>query len=55
MEDIKNSKNFDIEIIQPPMVQLNTPYPSGAYLKSFFQSEFKNLNVVWHDFSNELS
>ena len=54
MEDIKNSKNFDIEIIQPPMVQLNTPYPSGAYLKSFFQSEFKNLNVVWHDFSNEL-
>ena len=51
MEDIKK---FDIEIIQPPMVQLNTPYPSGAYLKSFFQSEFKNLNVVWHDFSNEL-
>ena len=29
----------DILIIQPPLVQLNTPYPAGAYLKSFFQSE----------------
>lgn len=27
----------DILIIQPPLVQLNTPYPAGAYLKSFFQ------------------
>lgn len=25
-------------IIQSPLVQLNTPYPSGAYLKSFFSN-----------------
>ncbi len=24
-------------IIQPPLVQLNTPYPSGAYLSAFFK------------------
>jgi len=23
-------------IIQPPLVQLNTAYPAGAYLKAFF-------------------
>ncbi|MBS7260613.1 MAG: hypothetical protein KIG91_02995 [Treponema sp.] len=28
---------MNVTIIQPPLVQLNTPYPSGAYLKSFFQ------------------
>ena len=26
-----------IVIIQPPLVQLNTPYPSGAYLSAFFK------------------
>ncbi len=28
---------MNVTIIQPPLVQLNTPYPSGAYLKAFFQ------------------
>ena len=40
-------------IIQPPLVQLNTPYPSGAYLLSFFKSEYEkrdiNGNVKWFD------
>jgi len=26
-----------VVIIQPPIVQLNTPYPSGAYLQDFFK------------------
>ena len=26
-----------VVIIQPPLVQLNTPYPSGAYLSAFFK------------------
>lgn len=44
-------------IIQPPLVQLNTPYPSGAYLSAFF----KNLasgpgieSVKWYDFSERV-
>lgn len=44
-------------IIQPPLVQLNTPYPSGAYLLSFFKSEYEkrdiNGNVKWFDLSND--
>lgn len=43
-------------IIQPPLVQLNTPYPSGAYLLDFFNSlcEEKNVKgrVEWFDLSN---
>lgn len=46
-------KMFDIKIIQPPMVQLNTPYPSGAYLSNFFKQNF-DCNVKWFDFSNEI-
>ncbi len=42
-------------IIQPPMLQLNTPYPSGAYLLSFFNNLYqeKNINgcVQWKDLS----
>lgn len=45
---------MQIFIIQPPMVQLNTPYPSGAYLSSFFKSQKPEANVKWFDFSNEL-
>ena len=49
---------LDVVIIVPPMVQLNTPYPSGAYLSSFFQQAFKKYNnqgsVRWFDFSTEL-
>ena len=39
-------------IIQPPLVQLNTAYPSGAYLKSFFESQ--SIEAKWFDFSIEL-
>lgn len=45
---------FDVKIIQPPMVQLNTPYPSGAYLSSFFKNNFSDCSVKWFDFSNAL-
>ena len=49
---------LDVIIIQPPMVQLNTPYPSGAYLSSFFVKSFEKYknpgNVNWFDFSTEL-
>lgn len=56
---IKYSKDvIDVVIIQPPMVQLNTPYPSGAYLLSFFKNLLSNNqtegNVAWLDLSTEL-
>lgn len=45
-------------IIQPPLVQLNTPYPSGAYLKAFFKNLYSENNITgsidWFDFSTEL-
>ena len=45
-----------VVILQSPLVQLNTPYPSGAYLKSFFlqQDIFKFSSVQWFDLSNLL-
>ena len=50
---------MNVTIIQPPLVQLNTPYPSGAYLKSFFQKmkdeKFPFIeNITWFDFSTAL-
>lgn len=39
-------------IIQPPLIQLNTAYPSGAYLYSFFKK--LNHQVKWYDLSIEL-
>ena len=44
-------------IIQPPLVQLNTPYPAGAYLASFFRTT--NItgdaqHVYWLDLSTGL-
>lgn len=39
-------------IIQPPLVQLNAPYPSGAYLQSFFKSS--GHSAVWLDLSIQL-
>ncbi|MCQ2585436.1 MAG: radical SAM protein [Treponema sp.] len=55
---------MNVTIIQPPLVQLNTPYPSGAYLKSFFQmirdGKVPGLspdlieNVRWLDLSTAL-
>lgn len=42
----------EVIIIQPPLVQLNTPYPSGAYLSAFFRSQLpESVPVVWHDLS----
>lgn len=38
-----------VHIIQPPLVQLNSPYPSGAYLSAFFKS--LGLKTHWHDAS----
>ena len=47
---------MQVVIFQSPLVQLNTPYPSGAYLKSFFSSQdFINFSdVKWFDLSNLL-
>lgn len=48
-------------ILQPPLVQLNGPYPSGAYLAAFFRqlandaragSSETKLSVRWIDVSN---
>ena len=39
-------------VIQPPLVQLNTAYPSGAYLVSFFRS--LSVESKWFDLSIEL-
>nr|MCR5219025.1 hypothetical protein [Treponema sp.] len=38
-----------ILLIQPPLVQLNTAYPSGAYLYSFFKK--LGHDVKWYDLS----
>lgn len=47
---------MNVVIIQPPLVQLNTPYPSGAYLQSFFkQQNIQKMSFVkWYDLSNSL-
>ncbi len=46
-----------VVIVQPPLVQLNGPYPSGAYLSAFFR-DFAPAGrpsfVRWIDGSNEL-
>lgn len=50
----------DVIIVQPPLVQLNTPYPSGAYLRAFFSQLKKDYlqwaigSVRWIDYSNAL-
>lgn len=44
-----------IVIIQPPFVQLNSPYPSGAYLSNFFKEKLGlSNNVKWLDLSIKL-
>lgn len=56
---------MNVVIIQPPIVQLNTPYPSGAYLQDFFKKLSKSYteqnsenpkigSVIWKDLSIEL-
>lgn len=45
---------MNVLIIQPPLVQLNTAYPSGAYLSAFFRrAEFSGSveGVRWFDLS----
>ena len=47
---------MNVEIIQSPLMQLNAPYPSGAYLKAFFSNLQKDFpenidHITWHDFS----
>ena len=39
-------------LIQPPLVQLNSPYPSGAYLSSFFKEQ--GGKTRWLDLSISL-
>lgn len=41
--------SFNCLILQPPLVQLNTPYPSGAYLSAFFKRE--GSSSKWYDLS----
>lgn len=43
---------MNVIIIQPPLVQLNSPYPSGAYLQSFFKS--LGHESSWYDLSIKL-
>ena len=38
--------------ITPPVVQFNTPYPSGAYLTSFFKTE--KCDAAWFDLNIHL-
>lgn len=43
---------MNVLIITPPLVQTNTPYPSGAYLKSYFT--YNGDSSHWDDLSLEL-
>ncbi|MCQ2576230.1 MAG: radical SAM protein [Treponema sp.] len=43
---------MNVIVINSPLVQLNTPYPSGAYLSAFFKS--LGHNTFWADMSIEL-
>ena len=43
---------MNVFTIIPPLVQLNAPYPSGAYLTSFFKKEGHDAH--WADLSIEL-
>ena len=51
MSQEKTAKQ-NVLIIQPPIVQLNTAYPSGAYLSAFFKS--LGHKTRWLDLSLEL-
>jgi len=48
----ENTAKQNVLIIQPPIVQLNTAYPSGAYLSAFFKS--LGHKTRWLDLSLEL-
>ena len=47
MDSIKN-----VITIIPPLLQLNSPYPSGAYLTAFFKNE--GYDAHWTDLSIRL-
>ena len=52
MSQEKLNQKPDVLILQPPIVQLNTAYPSGAYLSAFFKS--LGHKTRWLDLSLEL-
>ena len=52
MSQEKPNQKPDVLILQPPIVQLNTAYPSGAYLSAFFKS--LGHKTRWLDLSLEL-
>ncbi|MCR4743399.1 MAG: radical SAM protein [Treponema sp.] len=43
---------MQVLIITPPLVQLNSPYPSGAYLSSYFKSQ--GFQTLWQDLNIKL-
>ncbi len=43
---------MNVLILQPPLMQLNTAYPSGAYLSAFFKSQ--NCQTKWLDLNIKL-
>lgn len=43
---------MNVLILQPPVMQLNTAYPSGAYLSDFFKKQ--NCQTKWLDLNIEL-
>lgn len=43
---------MNVLILQPPVMQLNTAYPSGAYLSDYFTKQ--GLNANWIDLNVEL-
>ena len=43
---------MNVLILQPPLMQLNTAYPSGAYLSAFFKSQ--NCPTKWLDLNIKL-
>ena len=47
---------MNVIIVTPPLVQLNTPYPSGAYLSGFFKDNYSadGSQVKWFDLNIEL-
>ena len=43
---------MNVIVINPPLVQLNTPYPSGAYLTAFFKG--LKFSSKWYDLNIDL-
>jgi len=43
---------MNVKIIVPPILQINAPYPSGAYLSAFFKSQ--NCNAQWFELNIQL-